>query len=81
MPHPWSPGDSVQVRINDSWFDASVDTRKGNSYCCSLDAPIPTLADAGMTHPRRPTSAPLEHQVMVKYTPFGDDARTIRDPV
>lgn len=82
MPAPWSNGDAVQVKLNDSWFNATVDAKLSDQkYRVLFDEPYPTLADAGMTHPRVPDSTPFKQPLIVNASGNKLGAKTVRDPI
>lgn len=65
MPHPWSPGDPVDVKIGNSWCFALVSARHGNRYECTLQTPVPCLQDVGITHRFLPGTTELNPSVRV----------------
>ena len=50
----WDIGDPVQVKVGNSWLNATVMALPSpGSYCVEITTdPLPLMSDLGLTHPR-----------------------------
>ena len=80
----WDIGDPVQVRVSAStWCNATVTSYMGGGkYACMItETPLPTLAQIGKTHPRVPSSTPINAKVVVNEASNSFGEPSIRTPI